>query len=504
MSLPVRQVAQRIARKPKPMVAIPETGSLGETPLPRLLLDLYRARFDGSVRLHRGRLEKTFLFQEGIPIFAESNLASETLGVQLMDAGRITREDYTRVSAHVQEKKCKEGTALLQLGILEPKALFTALKEQVRARVVDCFGWPDGEFALAPSDTPSANAQPFRADVYALVQEGLESHWSADRILADLAPKLDQSVRRTRRLSRVQERLRWDADVEAFIDALNGTQTLWRSLQHARSLRALAAAWLLDAIGAIEYRAGSEVPDADDTLDIEVVLRDMAAPAAEAREVEAAQVPDAIDESLLREIHEKYAKLGELDYYAILGVARDADSIAIKRAYLDAAKRYHPDALVRAGVDSETRERAGKVFGAIGKAHAVLVKPARRRDYDASLDSDAPSIDVERLAAAERNFRKAEVLMRVGNFRGALEFLESAVSLWPEEAAYQAALGWTLYKKTPSEPERAREHLQRAYEIDPRSATAAFHLSVVLKALGDGVASAALLQRARQLDPDVA
>ena len=47
------------------MAAIPASGSLRETPLPKLLLALYRGRFNGSLRLTRDRLEKTFLFQEG-------------------------------------------------------------------------------------------------------------------------------------------------------------------------------------------------------------------------------------------------------------------------------------------------------------------------------------------------------------------------------------------------------------------------------------------------------
>lgn len=490
------------------MVAIPEKGSLKETPLPRLLLDLHSARFDGAVRLHRERLEKTFLFQQGIPIFAESNRASETLGVQLMDSGHITRDDHTRVSAYLQEHKCKEGKALLDLGILDPKTLFVALKEQVRARVVDCFGWPDGEFAVQPSDVPNSDAQPFRADVYSLIQEGIETHWSAERILGDLSANMSSSVQRTRLLSRVQERLRWDDSVEAFIDALDGSQTLWRAVQNARSPRALAAAWVLDAIGGLAYR-DSDAPDATDAPpQIEIALPGEAAAqhaaGARASSGEATkQASSQIGEDLLREIAEKHESLGQLDHYAVLGVERGAAPAAIKRAYLEAAKRYHPDALVRAGAETEVHEQAGKVFAAIGKAHSVLSNAARRKDYDVQLDSDAPEIDVERLAAAERNFRKAEVLMRVGNFRGALEFLEPAVELWPEEAAYQAALGWALYKKTPPEPDRAREHLERAFEIDPSVALTIFHLSVVFKALGDDETSTALLTRARSLDPSV-
>ncbi|MDP6244383.1 MAG: hypothetical protein QF462_13760, partial [Myxococcota bacterium] len=68
------------------MVSIPEQGRLDEVPLPRLLLDLHRAGYGGALTLSRNRTGKRFLLQEGWPVFAESNLASESLGVQLMDA----------------------------------------------------------------------------------------------------------------------------------------------------------------------------------------------------------------------------------------------------------------------------------------------------------------------------------------------------------------------------------------------------------------------------------
>src|SRR5262245_31034529 len=195
------------------MVAIPEQGRLEETPLPRLLLDLHRARFEGTLELRRDRMEKTFLFQEGVPVFAESNLASETLGVQLMDAGRLTREDHARVTRHVSQHRCKEGKALLDLGLIEPKALFLALKDQVRQRIVDCFGWPQGTFEVKRSEGPPQAAQPFRAEIFALIQEGIETHWAADRVLKYLASRMESRVTRTRKLASLQERLRLDDSV---------------------------------------------------------------------------------------------------------------------------------------------------------------------------------------------------------------------------------------------------------------------------------------------------
>ena len=491
-------------------MAISETGELDRTPLPRLLLELSSARFDGCLRLRRDRLEKTFRFQRGAPISAESSLASDTLGLLLLDSGRLGRDDYHRVSSYVVERKVKEGVALLELGLLDPKGLFQALKEQVRARLVECFGWPRGSYQIERQDAPPQDAQPFRADLYALIQEGIETHWNAERVLADLAPHMNEAVARNRLLPQIQDRLRWDDSVEALIDALDGTRTLWRAIQAARTPRAMAAAWLLDAIRAVDYRphAPEEARKEGDDLEVEIVLTDaIVSPASSAAVAPAAaagaQAAAGMNEVLVLEISQKYVALDELDYYGLLGTERDAAPAAIKRAYHDAAKRFHPDALSRAGLDRETRAKAGRVFAAIGKAHAVLADAKRRRRYDASLDSDETDLDAERLAAAETNYRKGEILMRQGNFRGALDFLRPAVELWPEDGTYQGAFGWVLYKATPSDPIRARQHLERAYALEPRNAEIVYHLSLVLKFLGEIAPAANLHAKARELDPDI-
>lgn len=63
------------------------------------------------------------------------------------------------------------------------------------------------------------------------------------------------------------------------------------------------------------------------------------------------------------------------DYYEVLGVEKNADDSAIKKAYRVLAKKYHPD--MNPG-DAE----AEKKFKEASEAYAVLSDPEKRRQYD--------------------------------------------------------------------------------------------------------------------------
>lgn len=68
------------------------------------------------------------------------------------------------------------------------------------------------------------------------------------------------------------------------------------------------------------------------------------------------------------------------DYYAVLGVPRSADGAAIKRAFRERAKAFHPD---RRPPHPTEGPDDGERFREINEAYAVLGDPARRADYDA-------------------------------------------------------------------------------------------------------------------------
>ena len=63
------------------------------------------------------------------------------------------------------------------------------------------------------------------------------------------------------------------------------------------------------------------------------------------------------------------------DYYEVLGVAKDADAAAIKRAYRKLAKKYHPDS-------NPGDKTAEQMFKDVNEAYDVLSDPKKKKLYD--------------------------------------------------------------------------------------------------------------------------
>lgn len=62
------------------------------------------------------------------------------------------------------------------------------------------------------------------------------------------------------------------------------------------------------------------------------------------------------------------------DYYAVLGVAEDADTKDIKKAYRKLARKYHPDVSKEANAEEKFKE--------LGEAYDVLSDSEKRAEYD--------------------------------------------------------------------------------------------------------------------------
>ena len=72
------------------------------------------------------------------------------------------------------------------------------------------------------------------------------------------------------------------------------------------------------------------------------------------------------------------------DYYEVLGVDKNADEAALKKAFRQLAKKYHPD--MNPG-DKDAEQK----FKEIQEAYAVLSDAEKRRQYDLLTDPQEPA-----------------------------------------------------------------------------------------------------------------
>lgn len=73
--------------------------------------------------------------------------------------------------------------------------------------------------------------------------------------------------------------------------------------------------------------------------------------------------------------HKAYIGEWKMNYYQVLGVAENADTEAIKRAYRKLVKECHPDT-------HPGSKKAEERFKQVSEAYAVLIDENKRREYD--------------------------------------------------------------------------------------------------------------------------
>jgi curved DNA-binding protein CbpA len=482
-------------------------GSLFETPLPRLLVGLHRDGFTGHLTLSSESLSRRFDWRGGRPVGVSSRLPAESLVEILAKSGGLDAAQKGRVADAMRERGSTELQALAALGSVAPRALLAALGEQLRRALLASLSWRSGSFTFEVRDAAgAAPALPF--DLLAVLFEGTAAAWRPHEVLGVLG---EQATRYPALVAGASTPwLPKEGPARALLAAVDGRTAAYALLQAHPEPECAAALWLLADLGALAWadapaaEAAPAPAGAPEGPRIEIVVRGgeaASAAASGADDRKAAAAKGGADEELRREIQDLHARFRSIPYWELLGVARDAGPKDVRRAYLSAAKRLHPDRLAQLGL-LDLKEAANEVFAEIARAHEVLADPEKRKQYETSLGGESDS-DAQRVAEAEASYVRGEQLMRAGNFRGALEFLERAVALWPDEADYQAALGWSLHRKTPPESERALEHFERAYALGTEQAVWWLRGSLVAKSIGNEKRGAELAARARSLDPNV-
>ncbi len=333
-------------------------GSLSVLSLPRLLFKLHRARFGGKVSLARGRVRKQIWMADGAVLFARSNLSQDRLVDGLLRRGRLTRSQYEAARRLAAKEPRRAGQILVEAGFIKSSELHGVLREHLASVVDSAFEWPEGDWRVTPDETCD---EPVVLDVPTprLIVQGIRRRLEPGDILGDreVYPRLSGRVgAMPGGLAALADELDLGPDDVRILERLDGSA----------SLGDLAA---LDP----------DVPTLIDALDV-LELVDLAGePAASSRRQGSAS---GVDQA---RIEERLGLARDADYFALLGLRRNASRSDVRRAYAELDQTFDDEVLeleTRGTMEPQLRE----LRAALEEAYAILSDDALRSAYLAHLE----------------------------------------------------------------------------------------------------------------------
>ena len=199
-------------------------------------------------------------------------------------------------------------------------------------------------------------------------------------------------------------------------------------------------------------------------------------------------------EELTELIKERHPSASQGDLYGVLGVETSASGDAIKRAYIEIAKRLHPDR-IGSQFDDELKQMAAKIFNVATNAHDTLTNNRKRREYLDAVQEQSTSAKHSPGAGSETElskiaFHKGSVMLTKRSYAEAESYLQEAVRVSPNVARFWQSLGWAIYQNVEARTdadrlEEARDCWEEALELNESDYTSLYYLALYWKAKDD-------------------
>lgn len=158
-------------------------GDFGTMPLKDLVVYLGNKRASGVMTLELDAIRKSVTLHEGLVVSAGSNRAREFLGQFLINMGQLTEDQFAVAYQEQQQTRVMMGRILVRDGLVKESAVLNALNLKFRETLLSAFGWEQGAFSFAPSETPMTDAVEVKVDLLDIAKEGefRETAWEAIR-----------------------------------------------------------------------------------------------------------------------------------------------------------------------------------------------------------------------------------------------------------------------------------------------------------------------------------
>jgi serine/threonine-protein kinase len=142
------------------------------TPM-RLFAELAAAGETGLVRFEIAPHVKEVYLVRGAPESINSSLRAERFGEYLVARGFVRAADLQNALTQLPRFSGKLGDTLVGLGLMKPLDVFRLLSDQVRERVMEIFGWVQGQAAFFRGVRNPQEAFPLGLDPFEILGAGV-------------------------------------------------------------------------------------------------------------------------------------------------------------------------------------------------------------------------------------------------------------------------------------------------------------------------------------------
>ncbi len=346
---------------------------IATSPIADVIRQLSAERRSGDLQVRSGKVVKIACFDHGRVVFAASNLRRDRLGEALVADGRITQEEFERVSSLMRADRSRRfGDALVQAGVVDRHEVGTAVARQVRKIVLSLFEMADGAASFEERACTIPLEYMVSLSVHRLLYDGIRSMKNESLVLKGLG-HLDRPVVLAKVPPFPYEPKGRAADELEILDLAQRRVTLRRLawVEGGLAPSRLRATYALLAAGIL--RDADSLP-AQPVLQTETGMFLLSALGSR---------PDpSLREAIRREVEQELQHSTRLDRGAWLKIARTAPRSELVRALEEKMERYH--ALLEGVAEDDPLRTEIEVI--LGRASAAL-RLARQAPEEAAADA---------------------------------------------------------------------------------------------------------------------
>jgi len=347
-------------RSPLP---IDDEGTIDRLEVPRLLWTLHRAEYSGGLCLEHGRVRKRLWWRDGDIVFARSNVGHDRLIDGLLRRGLLTRDQYDTARRLAAKEPRRAGQLLVEAGFVKASELPRVLRNHLIRIIDSCFPWTDGRWSLEPEERSDESVLS-ETSVALVVAEGIRHRMESAQLTAllgglDQYPRFREDAVVVGDVRALAERLLMSPSEEAWLRRLDGSRTLRELLDHPATdeLELLGLGYMLHVLDYLEL--STQEPGLSGGAD-----------------------PEQIDVARVRD---RLRLAREADYFAMLGVPRDAARLDVRRAHAELSRTFDDDNL-ELGVRDDLAGELTELRTLLDEARDVLTDDTLRSAYLAHLE----------------------------------------------------------------------------------------------------------------------